>query len=88
MTPVDTLRQLIYLYKTAAVTGTRNHDPHYEELADDIHSTIRSIIQGVDPSEAVNDLAAYWGSAAADTPDGPAAIRTYWWPNTLKAVSQ
>ncbi len=67
------------LYKVANMTCVSSKDPHYEELATDIHETIRSILQGVAPAEAVKDLVGQWRTNAAMTPDGPTAIRTYRW---------
>ena len=79
LTVNEALASLNNLYKVATQTGAASHDPHYQELAGDIHYTIISIMQGSDPLAVVPDLADVWRRNAAATPDGPTAARTYRW---------
>ena len=79
LTVNEAVAHLNNMYKTATQTGAASQNPHYQELARDLHDTIMSIMQGVDPTEAMRGLADVWRVAARDTPDGPTSIRTYSW---------
>ena len=79
LTGTEAVAHLLNLYRIAATTGFVNSDPHYQELAGDIHATIISIMHGIDPTEALADLADAWRAVARDTPDGETAARTYRW---------
>ena len=63
LTPAQTLQTF---YGIAIATGTARQDPHYQELADDLHRSIMATMRGDDPTQTLKDQAAEWRATAAE----------------------
>jgi len=79
----DALDRLHLLYKVATTTGYKNGRDklHYIELADELHTTIRSITQGVEPEAAISGLVALWRIEAESIPNDRLASLNRSWAN-------
>lgn len=60
-TPTQTLADL---YQAAMLTGRARGDYVYIEMMDSIHITAKAIASGIDPHQAVEELADEWAATA------------------------
>ena len=53
-------QKMVTFYNIAAATAQANHDPHYLELLDDLHLSIKAVAIGDDPTQTMRDQAGEW----------------------------
>jgi hypothetical protein len=85
LTPAQTLQTF---YGIAIATGTARQDPHYQELADDLHRSIMATMRGDDPTQTLKDQAGEWRATAKECAS-PATAETFRaWAHMLEEATK
>ena len=89
MTTTDTPTQRLHnFYRIAAISASASKDPHYLELMDDLHLSLKAVAGGDDPTQTMLDQANEWIVTAHQCASQPTAERFKAWAAMLKKEAE